>query len=626
MLAERAELVAELRLDDKMSAGLSRASRGLSNFSKNVGLSKRNLAALQTNLVRIGAVAAVGIGAAVKGGIDSLVALESANAQTAAAIKSTGAAANITAAQVRELSEALEDKTTIDDKQIQAAANLMLTFTGVRNEAGKGNDIFNQSVGIMADMATALGTDMSASAIQLGKALNDPTKGLTALTRVGVTFDAKQVKRIKAFQKEGKVIEAQKIILAELNKEFGGSAAAQADTYAGKMRRLRDAVEGLQMSLAEALMPVLSEVSAELNTFLRDPAVVSGIKDFGKTLADGFRSAVAIAKQLPWAQIGQSLQLAGAGAKAVLGAFTSLPPWVQTAVLTGWGLNKLTGGALTGIVGGLGKGLAQALGGSLFQRGGTPANPLFVADVTGGGGGGPLGKAGKLGGLSATAIAGVAASAAALVGSLVVVQKGIIEPKLQAQAGRNITGTEAIIARGDAQELSRAITGLREMPSKLSPLQKVLYDLNANGVKTHTEGLIAEMQKALSQTSAATSDPTGFKASLGPALGPIMERATAKGLTPTYQQLQKTAAANDARARENATKLAELSRVTGAGDERIASRFTSLNAAVNRTTAVIASKNFSPRINVPVYVTNNVSVRQTQTAVAVNSRYNPRPM
>ena len=47
----------------------------------------------------------------------------------------------------------------------------------------------------------------------MGKALNDPTKGLTALRRVGVTFTKAQIKRIKALQKEGKLYEAQKIIL-----------------------------------------------------------------------------------------------------------------------------------------------------------------------------------------------------------------------------------------------------------------------------------------------------------------------------------------------------------------------------------------------------------------------------
>ena len=45
----------------------------------------------------------------------------------------------------------------------------------------------------------------------------------------------------------------------------------------------------------------------------------------------------------------------------MLDAFLGLPPWIQTAVLTGWGLNKLTGGALSGIVGSLASGLVKGV-------------------------------------------------------------------------------------------------------------------------------------------------------------------------------------------------------------------------------------------------------------------------
>ena len=76
-------------------------------------------------------------------------------------------------------------------------------------------------------MSPVLGTDASGSAIQLGKALNDPIKGITALTRVGVTFTEQQKDQITTLVESGKTIDAQKIILGELQKEFGGSAEAQ---------------------------------------------------------------------------------------------------------------------------------------------------------------------------------------------------------------------------------------------------------------------------------------------------------------------------------------------------------------------------------------------------------------
>jgi hypothetical protein len=55
------------------------------------------------------------------------------------------------------------------------------------------------------------------------------------------------------------------------------------------------------------------------------------------------------------------MSMAGKGAKAAFDLFTGLPPWVQTAVITGWGLNKLTGGALGSIIGQLGSGLIKGV-------------------------------------------------------------------------------------------------------------------------------------------------------------------------------------------------------------------------------------------------------------------------
>ncbi|MES2155937.1 MAG: hypothetical protein V4510_12455, partial [bacterium] len=69
--------------------------------------------------------------------------------------------------------------------------------------------------------------------IKVGKALNDPTKGLTALSRVGILFTDQQKKQIKALQKSGDLLGAQKIILKELGTEFGGSFAAKGKTATG---------------------------------------------------------------------------------------------------------------------------------------------------------------------------------------------------------------------------------------------------------------------------------------------------------------------------------------------------------------------------------------------------------
>jgi phage-related protein len=200
------------------------------------------------------AAGAISIG---KGALEAAQESAQIAAQTEAVVKSTGGAAKLTAAQIGDMSEALSKKNAVDDEAIQQGQNLLLTFTNVKNEVGEGNDIFTQSSQTMIDMAAAMGTDVKGGAIQLGKALNDPTQGIAALTRVGVTFTDQQKDQIKTMQEAGDTVGAQKVILAELSKEFGGSAEAQAT--AGK--RMSIAFGNLQEDLGAKLIPVFEKFS-----------------------------------------------------------------------------------------------------------------------------------------------------------------------------------------------------------------------------------------------------------------------------------------------------------------------------------------------------------------------------
>jgi len=174
---------------------------------------------------------------------------------TANVIKSTGGAANVTAKQVGNLATAISNKTGIDDEAVQSASNLLLTFTNVRNEAGKGNKVFDQATQAATDMAAAMGKPPKAAAIQLGKALNDPVKGLTALSKVGVSFDAQQQKQIKHMVKSGDTMGAQKVILGELRKEFGGTAAASATSG----EKMSTAFANFKEMIGTALLPYIDK-------------------------------------------------------------------------------------------------------------------------------------------------------------------------------------------------------------------------------------------------------------------------------------------------------------------------------------------------------------------------------
>jgi hypothetical protein len=187
-----------------------------------------------------------------------------ATAQTNAVLKSTGGIANVSAKQVDKLATSILKKSGIDDEAVKSGENMLLTFTRIRNETGRGNDIFNQATKAVADMAVAMNhgavpsaQKMAQTSIQLGKALQDPVKGATALRRVGVVLTEQQQEQIKAFVASGQQMKAQKIILGELNREFGGSAAAAGKTLPGQLNILRETFNNLAGSVVQVLVPAL---------------------------------------------------------------------------------------------------------------------------------------------------------------------------------------------------------------------------------------------------------------------------------------------------------------------------------------------------------------------------------
>lgn len=175
--------------------------------------------------------------------------------ETSRVLKTTGGAANVTAKQVSALATAISNKTGIDDEAVQSGANLLLTFTKVRNEAGKGNDIFNQATGVVQDMAVTFKQSGKSSAIQLGKALQDPIKGVGALARIGVQFTDQQKAQIKTMVESGNILGAQKIILGELKTQTAGAAAAQATAT----EKMATGWNNIKEAVGIGLRPVIDE-------------------------------------------------------------------------------------------------------------------------------------------------------------------------------------------------------------------------------------------------------------------------------------------------------------------------------------------------------------------------------
>jgi len=183
---------------------------------------------------------------------------QNAIAQLEAVLTSTKGAAGLTSQELQNMASSLQKVTTYGDETIMGAESLMLTFTKV------GKDVFPQAMQAVLDMSTAMGQDLKSSVIQVGKALNDPIAGATALRRVGVQLTDQQQEQIKVFMASGDVLSAQKIILQELATEFGGSASAAAATFSGHITQLKNQIGDIMEVIGGALEPILSRVTGIL--------------------------------------------------------------------------------------------------------------------------------------------------------------------------------------------------------------------------------------------------------------------------------------------------------------------------------------------------------------------------
>lgn len=174
-------------------------------------------------------------------------------AKTEAVIKATGGAAHLTATQVSDLAGALSEKTAVDDEAIQTGANMLLTFKNVRNEAGKGADVFNRATAAAVDLSSAGFGSIESASVMLGKALQDPEKGMTALAKSGVTFTEQQKSQVESMVEANDMLGAQKLILKEVEGQVGGTAAASATA----MDRIKLAAGNAMEKIGAALLPLV---------------------------------------------------------------------------------------------------------------------------------------------------------------------------------------------------------------------------------------------------------------------------------------------------------------------------------------------------------------------------------
>jgi hypothetical protein len=210
-------------------------------------------------------------------------------------IQATGGAAGLTAQEIDEMARRLDEATLGSAAGFRDAAAQLLTFKSI------GRDSFETVLELAQDLADAGFGSVTTNAVQLGKALEDPVKGLTALTRSGVTFTAEQQALIKTLVATGRAAEAQGLILEAVAGQVGGVARQMGGGLSGALDLVGMRFTELKEQLGTAILPAFTELATKLSTVLtavRDSGAVEKLGDaFGyvASKAEKFGQIIAVA-------------------------------------------------------------------------------------------------------------------------------------------------------------------------------------------------------------------------------------------------------------------------------------------------------------------------------------------
>ncbi|CAL2095858.1 TMP_2 domain-containing protein [Tenacibaculum sp. 190524A02b] len=245
-------------------------------------------------------------------------------AQVEAGLISTGNAVGYTSTQLQKMASDLQNNTLFGDEEIlKGVTSQLLTFTNITGVQ------FQRTQQAALDLATRLDGDLKGASIQLGKALNDPVKGLSALSKSGIQFSEAQKKTIRTLVETNKLAEAQTLILNELEKQYGGSAAAAAKAGTGALKQLSNSIGDLSEEFGKIISEAILPFVDVLKEWVRGFSNLSPVTKKFIVLLSGVAAV-----------IGPLLALAGTVLPAISAGFTLLmgPIGLVLAALTSVGV------------------------------------------------------------------------------------------------------------------------------------------------------------------------------------------------------------------------------------------------------------------------------------------------
>lgn len=251
----------------QFNAGMTAAERRTQAWAKNIGQILANVRGQVQGLL-----AGIAVVATVQKIVAATVEAENAIRQLEARLRSTGGIAGVTSQELQALARELQGLTTYTADAILGMQGVLLTFQNIRGEN------VEAATRAVLDLSAALGQDLQSSAAQVGRALNDPIKGINALQKIGVTFSTAQKQLIKSLADAGNIAAAQNVILKQLSVAYGGAAEAAGNTLGGALQQLKNSFDNL--FTAEDGVDELTDAIQDLNAAIQAAGVSESFQAF----------------------------------------------------------------------------------------------------------------------------------------------------------------------------------------------------------------------------------------------------------------------------------------------------------------------------------------------------------
>lgn len=241
--------------------------------------------------------------------IDRARQFESTQAQTQQLLRQTQYASGQTADELEAIAVRLGEATLAGTQEVREAANMLLTFRSV------GEDSFERVLGLAQDVASTGMSGLTETVKQLGKAMEDPVEGMSALRDAGVTFSKQQQAVIRAMVETNRHAEAQALILDVLEAQVGGAAVAAATGLSGALDTLQERFGRLQEAVAagsvDGMTDAVNGLSAAVESALDNiDEIAAGAQILGSVVAArllGPVLAAAVATTRGYANLGAAV-------------------------------------------------------------------------------------------------------------------------------------------------------------------------------------------------------------------------------------------------------------------------------------------------------------------------------